>query len=390
MVLFRKLPRNQHETAPDATQFDDWYNAIIEYIYEANDIVDLLASIKERNFTPCMQTYNQKPGLIQLFFDGIPMQVGKNINAMINFHAAKECKNLREYTYLFMEELQKIQDGSDESKLNRTRLARETTLNEDRENNRFNQSSGKYINNNKNNNNNNNNDGNKLVPYKNYANNHNNNGGSRQMVPYKNPHEGRLNNLNSSQVCNDFYDKCDVEDYDEYIRNLHNYEAYNDNNIDNDNNSDDNSYDYDDVFGNRPEAVEGISPGANITHNLNYVNNIDGKPRQVCFDELHGKCLKGSKDCRYSHDPKDLEREAIKKHNEILACKYLPQANRPNPSRIVPTSIMKREPNLRLLSTVEGNCKVSNIKNDTSNDNSYDFYNRNNSDVHQEATAGPK
>jgi hypothetical protein len=329
--------------------------------------------------------------MIQIFFDQIPKEVGKNINAMIDYYAAKECKNLREYTLLFHEQLQKVQDGSDEAKLNRTRMSRDSTLMEEKENNRFSQNSEKYNNNNRNNNNNNNNDGNKLIPYKNYSNNNNNNGGSRQMVPYKNPHEGRLNNMSNFQVCDEFYNKCDVDDYDEYIRNLHDYESYNNNNnMNNNNNVDDNSYDYEDVFGIRPDSIEGISPGANITQNLSYVNNLDAKPRQVCFDELHGRCLKGAKDCRYSHEVKDLEREAIKRKNEILACKYLPQENRLITSRNVPTSILKREPNLRLLSTVEGNCKVSNIKNDTSNDNSYDFYDRNNSDVHEETTAEPK
>jgi hypothetical protein len=51
---------------------------------------------------------------------------------------------------------------------------------------------------------------------------------------------------------------------------------------------------------------------------------------------------------------------------------------------------MKREPNLRSLSTVEGNCKVSNIKNDFSNDNSFNSYNRTNSNIYEEAKAGHK
>jgi hypothetical protein len=45
LVTFRKLPRNQHECPPDTARFDDWYNGIIEYTYEANEVVDLMASL---------------------------------------------------------------------------------------------------------------------------------------------------------------------------------------------------------------------------------------------------------------------------------------------------------------------------------------------------------
>jgi hypothetical protein len=180
--------------------------------------------------------------------------------------------------------------------------------------------------------------------------------------------------MTNVQVCEEFYDKCDVDDYDDYIRNLHDYNRDNSNyNRDNSNNDsddyiDDNPYDYEDVFGNRPESIEGISPGSNITNNFSYVNNIDSKPRQVCFDELYGKCLKSPNECRYSHEVKDLEREALKKHNEIS--KYLPQDKRPTPSRMIPTSILKRDPSLRTMSTIDAEGKVS-TANINNNNNRY-------------------
>jgi hypothetical protein len=332
-------------------------------MYEANEIVDLLASIPERDFTPIMQTFNQKPGLIQLFFDQIPMQAGKNINAMIDGYASKSCKNLREYTCLFQEQLQKIQDTSDDAKLSRTRMSRDSTLMEDRENNRFKNTPGRLFptNNDKFNNNINN----KIIPYKNNErynnnnnnnninnNNNNNNNGNHQMVPYKNPHEGRLHHLSESQVCEEYYNKCDVEDYDEYRRELQKYSSYSDydDNLDEHNVLNDSDYyDYDEVFGNRPDCIEGRNPGANVIQNLSNINNTENP----CFDELNGKCLKGARECKYSHDPIILGKEAVKRIQLLQKCKYLPREYRQNTQQNIPTSILKRDHNLRAIGPAE-------------------------------------
>jgi hypothetical protein len=213
------------------------------------------------------------------------------------------------------------------------------------------------------NNNNNNNNNNKMIPFNNnnekfnnnfnkFNNNNSNNNNSRALVPYKNPHEGRLHSL-ESQVCDEFYDKCDVDDYDDYIRNLHDYESYNKNdNVNNNNNVDDNSYDYEDVFGIRPDSIEGISPGFNVTRNLNAIDNVDSK-KFPCFDEINNRCLKGAKECKYSHDVKDLQKEAIKRYQDAEKSKYLPREYRVNSQNNIPTTILKRDHNLRVLSSAE-------------------------------------
>jgi hypothetical protein len=217
-------------------------------------------------------------------------------------------------------------------------------------------------------NNNNNNNNNKVVPFNNnekfnnnfnkYNNiNNSNNNSSRALVPYQNPHEGRLHSLRDSQVCDDFYNRCDVDDYDEYVRNLHEYESYNNTNYDNnDKNIDDNAYDYGEIFGNRPESIEGISPGYNVTQNLNAIDNIDSR-NFPCFDELNNRCLKGAKDCKYSHDVKDLQREAIKRYQDAEKSKYLPREYRQPPTH--PTSILKRKPVLMAMDTVNTDCESS-------------------------------
>jgi hypothetical protein len=371
LVTFRKLPRNQQESQPDTARFDDWYNGTIEYSYEANSVVDLLSSLPDADFAPPMRSFNGKPGLVQLFFDQIPMQTGKNINAMLDQYAVKACRTLREYTVLFQEKLQIIQDSSDDAKLNRNRMSRDTTLMEDKETHRFNNTPNKYLVNN-NNNNKFNNDGqnNRLVPFNNNDNNNKNNGqnnnGSRQMVPYRNPHEGRLHYMAESQVCNDYYNRCDIDDYDEYRRDLHNnasnessvYDKY----IDNDEHnvsSDNDCYDIDEVYGNRPDYIEGISPGFNVTNNLNNINNLDPTSSLPCFDEIEGKCLKGARECKYSHNVVILEKEWVKRKQILNKSKYAPREQRQHNHQNVPTSIMKRDPTLRAISTAEMDYKVS-------------------------------
>jgi hypothetical protein len=315
-----------------------------------------------------MQTYNGQPGLIQLFYDQIPMQLGKNINAMIDSYASKACKTLREYTGLFQEQLQKIQDTSDDAKLSRSRLSRNFTLTEEREINRFNNTPGriisnnneKYNNNNNNNliqyknnekfNNNGNNNNNNNNKYNNYGKNNNNN---QQMIPYKNPHEGRLHYMADSQVYDDYYSKCDIDDYDEYRRDLHRfpsnsnsvYDKYNDYN-EHVLSSDSDCYDIDEVYGNRHDSIEGISPGFNVTKNLHNINNSDSTSSLPCFDEIEGKCLKGAKECKYSHNTIVLEKEWTRRNQVLQRSKYRGQQH-------VPTSIMKRDHNLRAISSAE-------------------------------------
>jgi hypothetical protein len=101
LVHFRKLPKNQHEYAPDPTRFTDWYQGTLEFVHEANEVVDFLSAIPKQDFTPVMKTFNQKPGLMQLFYDLILQKLGKNINDMIQYEAISTCKNLREHKIIY-------------------------------------------------------------------------------------------------------------------------------------------------------------------------------------------------------------------------------------------------------------------------------------------------
>jgi hypothetical protein len=173
LVSFRKLPKNQHEFPPDPTKFTDWYNASLEFIHEILDVTDFLASLPKQDFTPVMRTFNQKPGLMQLMYDLIPQKLEKSINDMIPYEAIIQCKKISDYTRLFIIELNKLNDCTENSKLNRSRLSNGIiSAPADKESSRF--GTGKYTHNNTN-----------------FINKHNN-PSNLQIVPYKNPHEGRL------------------------------------------------------------------------------------------------------------------------------------------------------------------------------------------------------
>lgn len=73
VVKFRRLKNNAHEVQPDSSRFDIWYIGNIEYIYEANEVTDLLRSQPDRDFCPILKTYSGKPGLLQIFYEGISM-----------------------------------------------------------------------------------------------------------------------------------------------------------------------------------------------------------------------------------------------------------------------------------------------------------------------------
>jgi hypothetical protein len=156
-----------------------------------------------------------------------------------------------------------------------------------------------------------------------------------------------------SQVCNDYYNQCDIDDYDEYRRELRNdvsnenfvYDKY----TDIETSSDNDFYDIDEVYGNRPDCIEGISPGFNVTNNLNNINNIDSTSSLPCFDEIEGRCLKGARECKYSHNVATLEKEWARRKQILSKSKYAPREQRQH----MPTSIMKRDPSLRAISTAE-------------------------------------
>jgi hypothetical protein len=373
LVSFRKLPKNQHEFPPDPTKFTDWYNASLEFIHETLDVTDFLASLPKKNFTPVMRTFNQKPGLIQLMYDLIPQKLGKNINDMIPYEAIIQCKTISEYTRLFIIELNKLNDCTENSKLNRSRLSNGIiSAPADRDSSRF--GTGKYTHNNTN-----------------FINKHNNPSNS-QIVPYKNPHEGRLHNMYDRYNTNNleqYYDRNDVEDYNNYVTHRNNNNAYDTEYYDNAENTSDSDeyYDYDETFGNRPAAIEGINPGINVTNNLSYVDrDSDNKQKQPCFDEIYGKCTLG-RSCKFSHDFKDLQREATRRQAELANSKYLPkppqQSSTNTRPTIVPTSILKRDPALRSMGTAEEEfgSKVSNSNFNNTNNSLYNNNNRDNNEL---------
>jgi hypothetical protein len=299
LAVFPKLPKNQHEVIPDATNFDDWWSGIILYIFDANVINDFLAAVPA-NIKPVMKTFNQKPGLMQIFYDQIPMSAGKNINNLIDYNDLKQCENLRQYTDLFLEKANDINESSKIAKINRQKLASQnlyiTPPDIKIHNNNLNEKH-KFNNNNNTNNNghkfNNNNMDNKMNGFrsnnlnnKNYSNNH----GDHTNTPYKNPYERRLHRIQEDQVSENFVDNhwnsCDVDNDDEYDEPLLSTSNDNfsvniekshdiDDSYNHDNSNDDNYIAYD-----NSDSFEGLNPGSNVTNNLSVIQN-SGSQQQV-------------------------------------------------------------------------------------------------------------
>jgi hypothetical protein len=323
LVSFRKLYKNQHESTPDTTRYDAWYEAIMEILYEANEINELLSANKAKNFAPVLKSYNGKPGLMQIFYELIPMGVGKNIHNQITYtHINHEDLTFREYTVRFQEQNQLFQDASDTAKINRAKLntAEKTgaySYIKPPTNNIFH---------NKNNNNS-------------YANNNKNTyDNNKPITPYTNPYHKKLNNIYNDNLYGD--------DNDEYHED---------------------NYDLDEVYGNRNESIEGLNPGSNVT---TYLSSLDREASILpCHAELEGKCETGGKPCRYSHDPQVLQREWKLKMDRLQASKYRTTIKAPatpyTPS--YPPQVQKRDTPLRSI-TAEEEGKVSTPKDTNNND----------------------
>jgi hypothetical protein len=329
LVKFRKLHRNQHESAPDITRYDAWFEGIMEICYEGNEVSELLSSNTSKNFAPVMKSYNGKLGLMQIFYDLIPMGVGKNLHNQINYaHISHTDLTFREYTVRLQEQNQIFQDASDISKTLRAKLNIEDKSGTFAYNKTFmNNTSHNKTNSNT------------------YANkNHNVDINNKQLVPYSNPYHRKLNNMYDDQFSHN--DKISYNDQRSY--NEHD-DLYND------------DYDLEEVYGCRNEGIEGSNPGSNITNILSAMDRTDAM--LPCFSELQGKCT--SQLCRFSHDIKLLQRTWSEKQQELNNSKYRPAMSQP------PGSNTPLKP-LRSITTEEGG-QVSNtydnIPNETPHQN---------------------
>jgi hypothetical protein len=187
----------------------------------------------------------------------------------------------------------------------------------------------------------------------------NNDPKNRQITPYKNPYEGRLHHVSDAEILGEYHNKCDVDDYDDFIRNKNDYSRNNNENDfypddddcdDIDNNE---TYDYNEVFGRNSGDFEGVNPGCNVTNNLSYVDRNTETPRkQTCYDELYGKCTQGPL-CKFSHTFKDLS-TLWKSRNMLQTNSKYKDASPTNPSMrtpMVPTTILRRDNTLQAIST---------------------------------------
>jgi hypothetical protein len=329
MVKFRRLKGNLHECSPDSAKYDEWYDGILQYSYEANEVVDLLTSVKEKRFCPILKTFSGKAGLMQIFYEGIPMQAGRNIHDALEYSKVSLCTNLREYTILFQVRNQKLMDDSDIMKLNRSYMnkrdfggmdssKKDITLLERWPSRKEPVDTGK----------------NKMSYDKYNNNNNNNNNNNRQLIPYNNSHNNRVNNI---------FNNAD----DEFVDNV------NDTEVDYTDNHDYNPYDFDEVFGQRPDHIEGDNPYCNVTNTLSYIDKRESKSDKdrPCWLEINGECTSG-RDCRFSHNSKILQEEWTIKNAKLQGSRYKPSSHQQHPS-FSPKILQRGGAPLRSLGTLE-------------------------------------
>jgi hypothetical protein len=87
---------------------------------------------------------------------------------------------------------------------------------------------------------------------------------------FGNIHECRLHNMSDFDICNNYYNQCDIDDYNNCSQNV---DDCNKHYVDDDHIAVDDSYLYeiDQIYGNIADAIDGVNPGYNVTNNLSYV-----------------------------------------------------------------------------------------------------------------------
>jgi hypothetical protein len=309
----------------------------MESFFEANEIYNLLTSNKDMDLAPTLLTYNGKPGMMQIFYDAIPMGAGKNIHDQINYKLVKECPSFRQNTVYFQEIKQNFQDTSDTAKLGRAKMNKTWSQSSDREPTAPPGTSSYMNRNNYNKSDNNSNDNN---------NRNSNNTNNSQIIPYHNPHNGRLSNINDwieTDRNTDLSTSTNTDDGDDFEL-----------------------YDIEEVFGNRNESIEELNPAINVTNNLSNINrnNLD----LPCSSELVGKCQAG-KSCKYSHDFKILQAAWKSRTEELKFSRYKVTPGPSGPyTPVNPPQIMRRDAPLRSMSIIEEG-QVRNTPTNNYNDN---------------------
>jgi hypothetical protein len=291
LVQFKKLKGNQHEIPPDTSRFDEWYMGIMELIFDAKEVFDILSSHPSRQYHPPMKSYSGKAGLMQIFYEFIPMGTGKYIHSQISYlHLDHKDLTFEEYTKRFQEQNQKFQNASDAIKHNRAKMSSPDIKTGT---NSVNKS---FISNNFNN--------------RNHQNARNNSNIDKPLISsYHNPYQGKLNNLTNNYSDDDNYNHND---------NKNEYNNFNDDDYDN-------IYDLDEVFGGRNDSIKGLNPGSNLTNTLSSIDR-NNPPVLPCFQELQGNCPNGHT-CKFSHDFKILQKSWKDRQEELNNSKYRPNRN---------------------------------------------------------------
>jgi hypothetical protein len=115
----------------DLNKWQYIYRFILSYTKEFTDILEVLQSDEQQDFTPPLLTKPPgKPGLIQIFYNLLPNNIGFHINQQLNQKQIRLLWDFKDYIALFQQVSSMYNDCSIMFEVNAKRLESSTIINE--------------------------------------------------------------------------------------------------------------------------------------------------------------------------------------------------------------------------------------------------------------------
>jgi hypothetical protein len=344
IVKFPKLPPGY---IIDIAKWDLMYDKLLQFIYTAKEVTELLNCDPNHYFQPIMKSKGGRRGLIDIVNDLMPMGWGGKILKALAYEQVSACNTLHEYLSLISSFSQSLYDECQQQKVTRNRLfgnSKPSHSDSIDTNVKLNKPFVNYNNNN----------------------NYNNNYSNRQSTntPYANPYN-KSNNTN-----NTLHNMSDIISSHDFPAPSHknNNEFSNPNlfNINIDEHPSD--FDYSDANIDVPmhdsDILNPMYTNPNYDDNYMYAMNnsikVARKPlsdadakRCPCYDKLFGICQLSGDKCRYSHDNSTLQKEWDMRNDKHLKSPFArkgPSQGNSNPSSMYNSSdrfspqIKRRDP----------------------------------------------
>ena len=316
---------------------------ILRFTKEFKDILGLLCSDESQDYSPALFTRPpQKPGLIQLYYQSFPLNIGFNVHQQLNQDQVKAVRSMHQYLTMFQAVSTKFHDSSLAFDINNKRFDSFSLT-----------TSGEFaqvktggidnssIHNNRDNNHTVYNNSKSLSVYRD---NSSRNNRDTQSSQYQNPYHKPINNHNNLyQIRQNSFDVANNDYHDrmnQYRDTRHNiftentYDPHTDERIDDLDYADISDYVPDDVVVHHTinpmfsEHAASTIISDNNVYALVSANNSTKTSLLPCFGKLRGTC--NNNQCQFSHDPELLRREFLKQMDILQKSPFNTGSSRPN------------------------------------------------------------